>query len=332
MPDINNLLSLMKIISASHIRSLDISSQQCINWVCQSLSVKSLAQLPKKVNVCPQGIDFFTSMPCLLPDGVEGLTRRYFGIKEVHRLEGAVPALGSDLLLYDARSGELLALIDADWITAMRTGALTALASKVLRKSNAEVYGMVGLGNVARASLICILEQERERRFKVCLLRYKDQAQLFIDRFKDYDNVDFEVVDDINLLASSSDVFISCITATDGLLVDSESRFRNGATVIPVHTRGFQNLDCVFDRVFGDDTGHVSGFRFFNQFRYYNEIGEVLAGRDKGRCSDSERILSYNYGLGLHDVIFAAHIYELLEGTSAVSDIARQRETRKFWI
>ena len=321
----------MRLISSSQIRSLGITPVQCIGWVRQSLAVKGQAQLPKKVNVCPKGIDFFTSMPCLLPERVEGLSRHYFGIKVVHRLEGAVPSLGSDLLLYDAQSGELLALVDSDWITAMRTGALTALAAKVLRRSDASVYGFVGLGNTARATMLCILEQEPDRLFRVKLLRYKNQAELFAERFKDYDNVEFEVVDDVNMLASGVDVFISCITATEGLLVEDASLFQPGVTVIPVHTRGVQNCDCVFDRVLGDDTGHVSGFRYFSQFKDYNEFGEVLAGRDPGRRSDCQRILSYNYGLGLHDVLFAAHIYEMTDNADG-HDINIVRETDKFWI
>ena len=319
----------MRFVSSREIRQLGIAPQQCIDWVRLSLSKKEQAQLPKKVNVCPKGIDFFTSMPCLLPERVEGLSRHYFGIKVVHRLEGAVPSLGSDLLLYDAQSGELLALLDSDWITAMRTGALTALVAKTLRKSDCKTYGFVGLGNTARAAMLCILEQEPQRHFHVKLLRYKDQATLFAERFKEYGNVTFEEVDDINTLASSTDVFISCVTAANGLLVEDEKLFQPGVTVIPVHTRGVQNCDCVFDRVLGDDTGHVSGFKYFNQFKDYNEIGEVLAGRDPGRRDDKQRILSYNYGLGLHDVLFAAFIYEKVKGEQ---DIAFERETDKFWI
>ena len=77
--------------------------------------------------------------------------------------------------------------------------------------------------------------------------------------------------------------------------------------------RGFQNCDTTFDRVLGDDTDHVRGFKYFSQFRGYNEIGEVLAGADPGRTSNEQRIIDYNYGLALHDVTFAAKIYELLE-------------------
>lgn len=321
----------MKIISNSDIKQLNISPRKCVEWIYESFSIKSQAQLPAKISVHPSDTDFFTSMPCLLPENENG--KKYFGVKVVHRIEGAEPSLGSDMLLYDAISGELLALVDSDWITTMRTGAVAAVSAKALRKSNASVCGFVGLGNTARATLLCILESEPEKFFYVKLLRYKNQADLFVTRFKNYTNVNFEIVDDINELASSSDVFISCITSASGLLVEDEKTFKPGVTVIPVHMRGLQNCDTVFDRVFGDDTEHVKGFKYFNQYKNYNEIGEVLCGNDQGRMNENQRIIDYNYGLGLHDVLFASKIYELMEkGKTNIQDVLIKKETEKFWI
>ena len=321
----------MKIISARTIRDLGITPKQCVDWIYESFAMKSEAQLPAKISVHPTDTDFFTSMPCLLPQSKDNRDIRYFGVKEVHRIEGAVPSLGSDMLLYNAKNGDLLALVDADWITTMRTGAVAAASSRALRKKDASCYGMLGLGNTARASLLCILEAEPEKHFKVKLLRYKDQAEQFIDRFKNYGNVSFEIVDDIRDIARSVDVLISCITSANGLIVEDESIFPPGITVIPVHMRGFQNCDTTFDRVFGDDTGHVRNFKFFPQYHDYNEIGEVLAGRDPGRKSENQRIIDYNYGLGLHDVLFASKIYEMV-AKQGLPEVEIAKETEKFWI
>lgn len=323
----------MKIITQQQIRSLNISPASCVEWIRESFSIKQKADLPAKISVHPEEGEFFTSMPCLLPspnDVDVKFERRYFGVKEVHRLLNSVPSLGSDMMLYDAQTGELLALLDTDWITTMRTGAVAAVSAKTLRKSNAETYGIVGLGNTARATLLCILEQESERHFPVKLVKYKDQAELFIERFKEYKNVSFEIVDSAESMAGDVDVFISCITNAQGLLVPDEKTFKPGVTVIPVHMRGLQNCDTTFDRVFGDDTAHIQGFKYFNQYRDYNEIGEVLAGRDSGRRSDEQRIIDYNYGLALHDVVYAAKIYEKLKDVS--QDIRIEHETSKFWV
>ena len=192
-------------------------------------------------------------------------------------------------------------------------------------------YGFVGLGNTARATLLCILEQEPKKHFHVQLVKYKNQADLFVDRFHDYGNVTFEIVDNVRQMAHDVDVFVSCITNAQGLLVPDEKTFQPGVTVIPVHMRGLQNCDTTFDRVFGDDTDHVRGFKYFNQYRDYNEIGEVLAGRDPGRKSDDQRIINYNYGLGLHDVVYAAKLYEMSE-ERVVPEVKIIKETSKYWI
>lgn len=132
----------MKIISQKQIRELNISPASCVEWVKESFSLKKAAQLPAKISLHPQGNDFFNTMPCLLPTPYN-----YYAVKVVHRVKGATPALGSDLLLYNSQNGELLAMVDADWITTMRTGAVATLAIQTLRKSGSNTYGFLGLGN-----------------------------------------------------------------------------------------------------------------------------------------------------------------------------------------
>lgn len=315
----------MKIISQKKIRELNISPAQCVEWVKESFSLKEIAQLPAKISLHPQGNDFFNTMPCLLP-----APYNYFGVKEVHRIKGATPALGSDLLLYNSLTGDLLAMLDADWITTMRTGAVATLAIQTFRSTKAATYGFLGLGNTGRATMLCLLESEPNVMHHVILLRYKNQAESFIERFKDYTNVTFFICDEAKDLVAHSDVIVSCITEAQGLLCDDDSLYREGCLVVPVHTRGFQNCDLFFDKVYADDTAHVCGFKYFSQFKQFAEIQEVIAGKAKGRESDIERILSYNIGLGLHDVFYASKIYETLKNDS--EEIELVRETEKFWI
>ena len=95
--------------------------------------------------------------------------------------------------------------------------------------------------------------------------------------------------------------------------------------------RGLQNCDTTSDRVFSDDTDYVKGFKYFSQYENYNEIGEVLAGRDPGRKGQEQRIIDYNYGLGLHDVVYASKIYEMVADKD-VPCVGIVKETDKFWV
>lgn len=320
----------MRLITSDEIKQLRISPAECVEWVRESFALKVEAQLPPKSSVHPQGIDFFTTMPCLLPQAKDGTQR--FGVKVIHRIEGAVPSLGSDIMLYDANSGELLAIVDGDWITTMRTGAVAALAVETFATqktlSGNGRFAFIGLGNTARATLLCLLSQNTDRQLDVTLVRYKNQAELFMQRFADYENIRFYVAETAEEAISKADVIVSCVTQANELICPNEAAFRKGCLLLPVHTRGFQNCDLTFDKVFADDTAHVCNFKYFNQFRYFAEIQDVISGASVGRSSDDERIISYNIGLGLHDVLFASKIYDAT--SSAVLQWNKVQD--KFWV
>ena len=315
------------IIGHKDIVDAHITPKQCIDWVEESFRIKYDSILPPKNSIDPREGDFFNTMPCLLPE-------RYgrFAMKEVHRINGQIPALGSDILLYDSTQGHLLAIMDGDWITTMRTGATAALAARTLKRKEVNDYSFIGLGNTARATALCILEDNKDKQLVFRLLKYKDQADLFKERFKDYDNVSIEIVDDINELVKQSNVLISCVTYAGELLCPHDELYQPGMLLVPVHTRGFQNCDLFFDKVFGDDTGHVQGFKYFSHFKKYDELSQVLLGNNPGRETDSERIISYNVGIGLHDAVFSSHIFDIIAKEGKAEYFNQDKETSKFWL
>ena len=316
----------VSVIQQPQIDALHLSPATCVEWVKEAFLMKDDIQMPAKLSVHPQGEDFITSMPCLLP---ESQGKKYFGIKMVSRIDGQLPTLQSNIFLYDAKTGHLLAVIDGDWITAMRTGAVAALAAKTFQRKGNSTYSIMGLGNIGRAVGLCLAADNRNRQITFRLLRYKDQAERFVERMKDFENVNFEIVNDKRIFVTEADVLISAVTVATELLFPDDSLFRKGVTVIPVHVRGFQNCDLFFDKVFGDDTGQVSGFKYFNQFRQYDEFHHVLQGKNPGRTNDEERILSYNYGIALHDVFFASRIYERIQKGDGFN---LEKQDKKLWL
>ncbi len=315
------------VIEQALIDSLHISPATCVEWVKEGFLMKDDCQMPAKLSVHPHDEDFITTMPCLLPDN-NG--EKFFGIKVVSRIDGQIPTLQSNIFLYDARTGNLLAVVDGDWITAMRTGAVAALASKTFQRSNVSAYSMMGLGNIARAVAQCLIDDNKSRKITIRLLRYKDQAERFIERFEDASNVTFQIIDSPEEFAAEAEVLLSCVTVAPQLLFPDDGLFQKGVTVIPVHVRGFQNCDLFFDKVYGDDTDQIKRFRYFSQFRQYDEFHHVLQGKNAGRTNDTERVLCYNYGLGLHDILFAYKIYELSK-ENAVS-FSMHKQSDKIWV
>lgn len=289
----------MRIITDKEIREMNITGDECLDWIQGALAEKKFAYLPAKESIKPSKNVFFTSMPCLLQ------RENVYGLKMVSRIPGRMPALDSDLLLYDATTGELKAFMEADWITSMRTGAVAAYTILQLAPKDFKTMSCVGLGNTCKATLDILLPHI-ERPIEILLRKYKDQAEAIIERYKKYENISFKIVDNNQEFFEKADVVLSCVTCCDGNMSQDEW-FKENVLVVPVHTLGFQNCDLFFDRVVIDDYEHTKKFKYFNEFKNVTELEKIHELKDSDKQG---RILAYNVGIALHDVYFASRIYE----------------------
>ena len=321
----------MKIIGFDDIKALNVSPTECYQWASDMIVQKQDMILPPKTHMNMPGNVFCNVMPCLVTK-LENIN--WGGVKVVTRYPKRKPSLDSKILLFNADSGEFLALMDGNWITAMRTGAVAAHSVIHFAKSGWNTIGMIGLGNVARTSMLMLASMEN-REINIKLLRYKDQAEDFQNRFKNYNNLHFSIVNTIKECIEGSDVIISCATYfRDDIALNTW--FDEGVLVVPVHTRGFTNCDLFFDKVFADDTGHVDHFRNFDKFHYFAEVSDVINGKSVGRENDNERILAYNIGVSIHDINYAARIYQIFrekpEVFDSLTEVNMHDPTEKFWV
>lgn len=314
----------MKVISFDKITEMAVSPLQCYEWVSEMISSKKNALLPAKISLKPDipGV-FYNTMPAVLPQA------NWAGVKLVTRYPKRAPSLDSQLLLYDLETGRNLALLDGNWITTMRTGAVAAHSIKLLAKKNFCEIGMIGLGNTARASLEVLLALYPERNFTIRLKKYKDQHKSFMERFNFHDNIHFSCVDTFEELVSGSDVIISAATVFEQDICADEY-FKEGVLVVPIHTRGFTNCDLFFDKIYADDVNHVKGFKNFSYFKFFSETADVVNGINPGRESDRERILAYNIGIAVHDIYFAGKLYQMIG--EDCQEISLHAPIEKFWL
>lgn len=319
----------MKLITFDDIKNLNIDPKLCYQWVSEMIRDKDSVLLPPKISMKPRDGVFCNVMPCIIPSPTGGKTE---GVKVVTRYPERKPSLDSKLLLMDADNGDFLALMDANWITAMRTGAVAAHSILLLAKKDFKTVAMVGLGNTARATLLVLASLLPDKELTIKLLRYKGQETLFAERFADFGQLKFEYVDTNENLIRNSDVVVSCVTYAQQDFCADEC-YEEGVLLVPVHTLGFTNCDLFFDKVFADDYGHVHHFKNFEKFRYFAEVCDVVNERKVGRENDKERIIAYNIGLSIHDMNYASHIYNiLLEKNHPLQEIDLHDPSEKFWI
>ena len=297
----------MKTVGEKEIKALNILDSLVIEWVKDAFMSKKDFILPKKTSLTfNNGQNFYNTMPAMLP------SLDAAGVKIVSRYPGRTPSIGGHLLLYSYETGDFLAVMEAAWITAARTGAVAALAVETFAKKSFETVAITGFGQTGLSFIDMFLSNPENihKTFKLKSYKnYADKVSLYLTSKGVYN---IQICDTDEEFIKDSDVIVSAVTVAEHHFGKDEW-YKEGVLVVPIHTRGFQNCDLFFDKVFGDDIDHVRGFQHFEKFKTFGEISDVLTGAIQGRENDSERILSYNIGIALHDLYLARRIYDLLD-------------------
>ena len=290
------------------IEKLNIPEINFYTWVDNVLRNKNNSILPPKISMKPSEVVFYNVMPAVL------FEEQVAGVKIVNRYSDRKPTIESKILLYDLKTGENKAILDGNYITAIRTGAVAAHSIKLLANNNFDTIGMIGLGSTAQATFKILTALFPVKKLRVIILAYKDQHIKFMEKFQNLKYVNFQVYNEVEDLIKDSEVIVSAITYTNDLFAKDDC-YREGCLVVPIHTRGFQNCDLFFDKVFADDEDHVKGFKYFSQFKAFHEVSDVICGRAFGRTDTKQRILVYNIGIAIHDIYFAEQIYNIINSS-----------------
>ena len=232
------------------------------------------------------------------------------GVKLVNRYPNNTHSLNANLMLYDLSNGQLKAIMDASYITTLRTAAVGIHSVYLFAKKNFKNIAFIGLGEVGKLALRIFIETVN-RDVSVRIFNYKNRSNQIINEYKDYKNIKFEVYDDYDAMVDDCDVIVSAVTYQENDFAKPE-KYKKGCLIVPIHTRGFMECDLVFDKIYGDDTGHLKGFKYFNQWKHFDEICDVVNGNAKGRENDDERIIAYSIGIAIHYIVFANKIFNLL--------------------
>src|SRR5215470_9851334 len=108
---------------------------------------KGMVQVPPRTTVdSSSGHGWLRMMPAILNGS------NVMGFKAMHSTPGV--GVGYFVDLYDLPTGELLAMMDADWLTAQRTAATAAIGVDLLARKTIRTVGVLGSGEQARSMLI----------------------------------------------------------------------------------------------------------------------------------------------------------------------------------
>ena len=224
--------------------------------------------------------------------------------------------------LYDARTGQPAALIEANLLGQMRTGATSAVATKYMARPDAKFVGCFGTGFQARAQLKAVCSVRRIERVEV-YGRHDDRRKLFADEMSELCNVPVVPTHSPEDVAAEKDIVI-CATSSRVPLFDGHalaegthinaigSNYRSKAEIDVTTIRRSDHIVCdsldackleAGDFVPALEDGSLDWARV-------HELSDIVLDRETGRAHPEDITLFKSVGLALEDLAVAVRVLE----------------------
>jgi len=263
-------------------------------------------------------------MPSLLPgSGVMGIKVISVFPNEGTELESHQGAV----LLFEAKQGQLLAIVDASEITAIRTAAVSGVATRLLARQEADDLAILGSGTQARTHLDAMTAVRDIHRVRVWS-RDPQHARAFAESQARTGGVSVEVSATPREAVEGASIICTTTAATEPVLLGKW--LSPGAHVNAVGFAGptGRELDAAAvarGRLFADRRESIQNEAgdfllakkegAVGEDHVAGEIGEVLLGRVAGRTSPEEITIFESLGLAIEDLAAVNHVYRRAQET-----------------
>ncbi|WP_372610494.1 ornithine cyclodeaminase family protein [Aquicoccus sp.] len=245
------------------------------------------------------------------------------GAKILSLYPGA-PAMGLSshqgyVLLFDSTDGQPMAIFDADGLTAMRTAAVTMLATRTLARPDPAVMTICGAGEQAEWHLRACLQCFPETRLRLWARR-PDAAETLRAKF-DASRDRIETIADLDTALSGADVIHTATAARAAFLPGARLEPGQHVNLVGASLADSRELDdagVARVRMFTDsresasrEAGEIIGAQqagVIGPDYPVTELGAVLDGMSDGRRSDTEITGYKSHGLIVQDLAAAAAV------------------------
>lgn len=275
---------------------------------------KGRVEMPPKPGIHTMPDAFIHAMPAYIP------SMRAAGMKWVSGYPGnfkrGLPYISGLIVLSDVETGIPCAVMDCTWITAMRTGAASALSAKYLARPDSETIGILACGVQGRANLealSCLFPIKQAYAYDVL----PEVQEKFISEMSDRLGLEILGVKGPKQAVTGSDLVV-----TSGPILKhpvpaiAKDWLRPGAFGSAVDFDSYWSGEALaqMDRIGTDDHAQFRYYRSAGYFQQtpepYADLGELVAGIKPGRQNEKERTLAINLGLALDDMAVAPTILQ----------------------
>jgi ornithine cyclodeaminase/alanine dehydrogenase-like protein (mu-crystallin family) len=311
----------IRVLRAADVRTL-LPMPECIDLMQRTMIAVSQGRviLPLRSALVMPGRGLMGNMPAYLAEP------ECFGIKLVSIMpHNRPPAFSSHLgvvLLFEAEHGQPVALLDAAEITAIRTAAASALATRLLARKDAAVLALIGAGEQARSHLEAMLAVRSVRRIRVWA-RDADKATAFAQIEGARHGVAIDTAPTVREAVFAADIVCTLTKAREPLLLGEWLAPGMHLNVVGSSVASAAEIDTaavVRSRFFVDcrnSTVHEGG-EYLRALKegaiaadhIVAEIGEVASGSKTGRRASTDVTLYKSLGIAPQDLAAAYFVLE----------------------
>jgi len=243
-----------------------------------------------------------------------------FGLKMVAVYENnevnSLPIIQGKMLVTDSKNGVPLALLDAEYLTALRTGAASGLATDLLARENARVLALFGTGTQAFTQLAGVAAVRGINKV-IVFGKTAARAVAFCDAVASQYSFNFVVGRDLSDLKEAD---VICTATTSSTPLFPAGALKEGAHINAIGSfkPAMQELDAsvilqsllIVDQreaalsEAGDIMIPIQQGRMGPE-HIHAELGEVVSGFRKGRTSDLQLTVFKSVGNAIQDLAIA---------------------------
>ncbi|AKO93049.1 ornithine cyclodeaminase family protein [Priestia filamentosa] len=312
----------MLILNTEDQKSL-ADMNEIIEWAAISLKEFSAERTVTPIrSALPFGEGQNTAL--VMPSVAEGLGS--LGLKVVnvapHNKKLGKKTINGVVMLSDCETGEPLALLEGSYLTMMRTGALSGVATKYLSREDSKKLCVIGTGEQAKGLIEAVLAV---RDIEEILLynRTEQKAQEFAEYIKNKFSKQVRVYSDPNDAVSEADIVVTTTnsstpvfseTLRSGVHVNAVGSFRPTMQELPSHVISQADKVVVESKEAAlEETGDLQvpiQEGTFNPSNIYGELGRIVNEEYKGRENNQEITVFKSVGLAVVDIVIAQYFYK----------------------
>ena len=272
---------------------------------------------PKLYLNLPQYQGDFRAMPAYV-DGAAGM--KWVSVYPDNWRQ-SLPSIVATIILCDPSTGYPLAVMDATYITNIRTGAAGGIAVKYLARRDSTIIGFVGAGVQAKTQLLAIIEVLPQiKEVKVFDLNW-DISQKYADEMMAKLGINIHPVETIQD-ATEADIVVTTTPSKKPVVKKQHIKPGTHINAIGADAKGKQELEADLLRngkIIVDDIEQASHSGEINVplsdgiikiEDIYGTLGEVVANVKKGREDNEEITIFDSTGLAIEDMVCAKMVYE----------------------